>query len=300
MPSSFDEELSKFIKDELCDMKTTILENFDDNMENRKHNIFCAFDNKKIIMYMMLGRSFDSQLGTRLQHIALFLARKKYGFEYAPNLMVMSYDKTDKRLVIKTVSDPMGKGDQQKIKWAASIAKAEEIINDGRKRYKTKKPEMFKEYYFEMSESDAEEIHMKIKPSKGTSPDRIADLLYIFGEDKKSISCYELKAGGNLDTKNTDANKKEVEEFYELFEFYEFREAFFATCYNNMGEGNEPQGDIFRKIDRSKQLRGSEFWEKVLPEGYDFSKFVALYKQAFEDAKIEADIEKKIKEAIGV
>jgi hypothetical protein len=85
-----------------------------------------------------------------------------------------------------------------------------------------------------------------------------------------------------------------------LFEFYEFREAFFATCYNNMGEGNEPQGDIFRKIDRSKQLRGSEFWEKVLPEGYDFSKFVALYKQAFEDAKIEADIEKKIKEAIGV
>ena len=50
MSNTFDECLSKFIKNELCKMKKTILENFDENMNNRKHNLFCAFDNKKIIM----------------------------------------------------------------------------------------------------------------------------------------------------------------------------------------------------------------------------------------------------------
>ncbi len=298
MSNTFDECLSKFIKNELCEMKKTILENFDENMNNRKHNLFCAFDNKKIIMYMMLGRSFDSQLGTRLQHIALYLARKKYGAEYAPNLMVLSYDDAREGLVVKTVSDPMGRGDQQKIKWASSIEKADEIIENGRKRYKKQQPGMFKEYFFEMSKEKSEEVHKRIKPKKGTSLDRIADLLFIFGADKKSISCYELKAGGNLDTKNTDANKREVEEFYDLFDFYTFRESFFATCYNNMGEGNEPQGDIFRKIARDKQLRGSEFWKKILPEEYKFSDFVKLYKKAFDDSEIEKDIEKKIEEAL--
>lgn len=300
MSSSFDEKLLKYIKDELCKMKITILENFNKNMDNRIHNIFCAFEERKIIMYMMLGRSFDSQLGTRLQHIALFLAREKYGFEYVPNLMVMSYDENKNRLLIKTVSDPMGTGDQQKIKWAETIEKADEIIKKDRTKYRKEKPEMFKEYSFKMSKFEAEEIHKKVKPNKGKSSCRIVDLLYIFGEDKKSISCFELKAGGNLDTKNTDANKREVEELDELFSFFKDREAYFATCYNNMGEGKEPQGDIFRKLDKSKQLKGSEFWEKILPDGYDFQKFVELYKKAFIASKIEDEIEKKIREAINV
>lgn len=295
---TFEEKVSKFIQGELCDMKDTILENFDSNMENRKHNIFCAFDDKKIIMYMMLGRSFDSQLGTRLQHIAMFLAREKYGIEYVPNLMVISYDNVNARLVVSTVSDPMGKGDQQKIKWASSEDAANKVIEKGRKRYKKQKPDMFNKYFFQMNMEKAEEVHKRIKPSKGKSLDRIADLLYIFGDDKKSISCYELKAGGNLDTKNTDANKKEVEEFYDLFDFYTYRESFFATCYNNMGEGNEPLGDIFRKISRNRQLRGTEFWEKVLPEGYSFTRFVELYKKAFCNSGIEEEIEKKIQEAL--
>ena len=61
-----------------------------------------------------------------------------------------------------------------------------------------------------------------------------------------------------------------------------------------MGEGNEPQGDIFRKIPREKQLRGFEFWEKVLPENFDFGKFIELYKKAFEDTGLEKEIKEKI------
>lgn len=298
MYNKFETELSEFIKDELNKMKTTILKNFDDNMENRQNNIFCAFDNKKIIIYMMLGRSFDSQLGTRLQHIALFLARKKYGHENVPNLFVMYYDDANELLGIKTVADPMGQGDQQKIKWVQSEAAADKAIKKGRKKYQKDYPEMFKYYSFKMNVEKANEVQKRVRPSKGKSEDRIVDLLYLFGEEKKSISCYELKAGGNLDTKNTDANKKEVEELYTLFDFFDVRESFFATCYNNMGEGNDPLGDIFRKIDRHKQLRGSEFWDKILPESYLYENFVNVYRKAFTDSGIEKEIENKIYEVL--
>ena len=88
MVSEFEDKLFKYMKQELLEMKAKILENFDENMENRKHNVFCSFEDKKIVMYMMLGRSLDSQLGTRLQHIAAFLAREKYGMEYAELLFV--------------------------------------------------------------------------------------------------------------------------------------------------------------------------------------------------------------------
>lgn len=294
MISEFEDKLFEYMKQELLEMKAKIMENFDENMENRKHNVFCSFEDKKIVKYMMLGRSLDSQLGTRLQHIAAFLAREKYGTEYVPNLIVLTYDSAGEELVVKTVSFPLEKGTQQKIQWAESLVKADSVILEGRKTYKKNNPEMFKEYRFKMDDVSAENVRLKVKPSKGKASYRIADLLYIFGEDKNVISCFEVKAGGNLDTKNTDANKKEVEEFEELFEFFDRVESYFATCYNNMGEGNEPQGDIFRKIPRNKQLRGSEFWGKILPEDYDFEKFVALYKKAFEDTGLEKEIKEKI------
>ena len=303
---SFDKDISDFIKTELNGVKDTLLKKFNKNMENRKNNPFCSFNKKEIIMYMMAGRSFDSQLGTRLQHIAMYMARKKYGAEYVPNLIVLSFDDKTNELVMKTVTDPITKGTQQKIMWAKSLDDATTIILNKRKKHLKNNPNMFKEYRFDMDKKTASELPNKVIPKKDQEKissgkkvdiDRIVDLLYIYGDKKNKICSFEIKAGGNLDTKNSVPNIDEVDELRDLFFFFGKSEAYFATCYNNMGEGNEPQGYIFTQIDRKKQLRGSEFWDKILPEKWDYSHFIDIYRKCFNSVKLEAALKDTIKRA---
>ena len=204
--------LQNFISYEIISMKQNILEKFEENMKNRMNNFFCTFNNKKIIMYMMLGRSIDSQLGTKLQHIAMYMARERYGFSMVPNLVVMYQDK--KNICIRTVADPWEKGCQQKIKRAESKEKADALIEKNRKRYIMHNPSSVNSFKIELeSDEKVREILDCIKPSKGKSHDRVLDLLYFVDEDGKLIEadCFELKSGGNLDTKNSDANIREVD-----------------------------------------------------------------------------------------
>ncbi len=97
--------------------------------------------------------SFDSQLGRRLQKIAFYCARYRYGFLNVPNIVIMRENGV--RLVVEILSYPLDKGMTQHLYWSGHVV------------------------------------------------------------NYPSVSCkrayvYEIKVGGNLDTKNKGENMNEV------------------------------------------------------------------------------------------
>ena len=290
MASSFNNKLEQFIINELNGMKISILQNFDDNMNNRKNNPFCFFNDETSTAYMMVGRSFDSQLGTRLQKIAFWLAREKYGRESVPNLMILYNHKNT--LFMTLVSDNIEKSTQQKIVWLKEESDLEKTIMHGRTKQIANGESTQYTKKYQLNTKKINYIKESIKPSKGKSNDRLVDLLYF--DSNETINCFEIKSSGNLDTKNASANKTEIEELENIFSFINGK-SYFATCYNNAGEGNEPIGGIFSEIPKRNQLIGSQFWKKVLPDSFSYNKFVKLYKKCFINSNIEKEISKKAK-----
>lgn len=61
----------------------------------------------------------------------------------------------------------------------------------------------------------------------------------------------------------------------------------FATCYNNRGEGNSPDGAIFGMLDAEHKAIGRFFWEEILPlDEMTYEEFIALYSEAFLNARV--------------
>ena len=61
----------------------------------------------------------------------------------------------------------------------------------------------------------------------------------------------------------------------------------FATCYNNRGEGNAPDGAIFSMLDNEHKAIGRLFWEEILPlDEISYEEFINLYSEAFTNARV--------------
>lgn len=84
----FRDELSQFIESQLREMARNVVSKSAGNIANRANNPFSLFEGDEE-KYMAVGRSLDSQLGTRLQKIAFYCARHTYGFINVPNIVVM-------------------------------------------------------------------------------------------------------------------------------------------------------------------------------------------------------------------
>jgi hypothetical protein len=176
---------------------------------------------------MAVGRNFDSQLGRRLQKIAFYCARYRYGFLNVPNIVVMR--ENDVRLVGEILSYPLDKGMTQHLYWSGHVV------------------------------------------------------------NYPSVSCkrayvYEIKVGGNLDTKNKGENMNEVIRLEKVFSMFGNNKSKFAACYNNRGEGNSPDGIIFGMLDAEHKAIGRLFWEKILPlDEMIYDEFIVMYSEAFEN-----------------
>lgn len=275
----------------LSELNDNIKRNILDNTENKKYDIFKCFDNEKLIKYMTMGRSFDSQLGNKLQKIAFCVAKMRYGFASVPNYIFIS-EKSDS-VEVKTVSFPLEyKQYNQKIVW---LEENEEIKNWlTSKQNKIKKSCLISKNYKFAKTYDMKLLKKHfINKDNGKKNNRkykalLIDLGIIY--DRK-ISLFEIKAGGNLDTKNTKSNISEVEVLFEIGKIFPDNSAYFATCYNNRGEGNVPDGSIFAKIDKDKLLVGSEFWKSILPSNISYDEFIELYRKAFKRSGIERSLE---------
>lgn len=79
----------EFIEKQLSEMVKKVKKNLSKNQVKRENNIFLFFSDKNAKKYMETGRSFVSQLETRLQKIAFFVSRRKYGVQSVPNIITL-------------------------------------------------------------------------------------------------------------------------------------------------------------------------------------------------------------------
>ncbi len=288
------DEFWQFVIECLEAIKITTIDNYSENSINRKYNVFNCIEDNTISKYMGLGRSFDSKLGNEIQKIAMKLARVKYNDINVPNIILINtkdFKKNRKFLLeLYVIKDNF----QQRV-------------------YYNLEPNVFSEYYdsnkiasqksivFTLPKSDSNDILEHLNKIKVTQKEPkfskykkiLVDLLYIEDIDdttKTKITTFELKSGGNLDTKNSTANVKEVQLLKDIFKFFPFNDSFFATTYNNAGEGS-PSGSVFAELLKNnlESKVGVDFWNMVLPEELDYESFIKNYKQKFIESGIEEE-----------
>ena len=347
----------EFIRAELTGMKNNIYNGAISNLSNRKYNPFHVFseEDKDIVKYMALGRSFDSQLGNRLQRIAMYGARLRYGKENVPNYIFLKSDVNNGKIIYWTYSfddemdiinfnnddnedesDSLGINVYKTQTYYTAKDKKDCVRQIMNKTLKDKLCKIIKEKYnidkfnnkenkairddylkeFEIGilnsiiehEEEVVELERHDEITKHVKKVKPVDLMFF--NDSNEIFLFEIKAGGDLDSKNCEKNADEVNEDRDIFSFIKVN-SYFATCYNNRGEGNgdteiindgvqyrgnRPVGGIFTiytKRNKSGEcewenmrgniLVGSVFWEMVLPNGMKYRDFKEMYERAFQE-----------------
>lgn len=286
------DEFWRFVIDCLKDIKKTTVDNYSENSINRKYNVFNCIKDNTISKYMGLGRSFDSKLGNEIQKIAMKLARVKYNDINVPNIILINTKdyKINRKFLLELY-----------------------VIKDNfqQRVYYNLEPTDFSEYYdhnkiinqksivFTLPKSDTDDVLELLDKIKVTQKEEkiskykkiLVDLLYIEDIDdttRTRITTFELKSGGNLDTKNSNANVKEVKLLKDIFKFFPYNDSFFATTYNNAGDGS-PTGSIFTDLVKNnlESKVGIHFWNMILPEELSYDSFIEQYKQKFIESRIE-------------
>ncbi len=292
------QQLSKFIRKELVQLKENVLGNYAENMKKRTQNPFLSFENRDILKYMALGRSLDSQLGNRMQRIIFYLARKRYGVHATPNLIYINISDAVKREITCTLysvpfdipRDCQGKGFAP-YKQTVYIGKTA----DQRSAKRTLKVK-----------ADADDLLMTQGVFSHIPPqtfsfisERIGkvipvDLLY-FDCDTGPIDgahTFEIKMGGDLDTKNAESNAREVGNLQTLFRFLPQNFSFFATCYGTCSHAVSQR--VEELVGQGGVLNGEAFWSHILPEGENaitYAQFIDTFQQAFCEAGIEQELQ---------
>lgn len=272
----FRDELRQFIEGQLSEMARNVVRKSAGNIANRAYNPFSLFEGDEE-KYMAIGRSLDSQLGTRLQKIAFYCARYTYGFVNVPNIVVMNEGIGG--LEVELLSYPIEIGMTQCLYWGGEAV--DYLSASCRMAFNTS-PEIFASQTYIFDDIEIDEVRSIINGQGGKMP---MDLFFIDSEE--NAHAYEIKAGGNLDTKNKVENRNEVLRLENVFSMFGNSFSKFATCYNNRGEGNAPDGAIFGMLDAEHKAIGRFFWEEILPlEEISYEEFIALYSEAFENARV--------------
>ena len=288
------EEFWDFVLTRLKNIKEKTIKNYSKNSQNRKHNVFNCINDYTIRRYMGLGRSFDSKLGNEIQKIAMKLARVKYGDINVPNIILINTEDENNnrkfKLNLYTIKDNF----QQRVFY--NIKSDDFFENYDKDKIESDKSTSIE---FTLHKNDIKanltQLNKRKITEKKESIDQykkfLVDLLYIENIDdttKTKITTFELKSGGNLDTKNSIANVNEVKLLKDIFKFFPQNDSFFATTYNNAGEGS-PSGSVFAELLKNnlESKVGVDFWNMVLPEELDYERFINNYKQKFIESGIE-------------
>lgn len=260
-------------------MSENVAKNFDSREQNNPFQPFSGEEANEVTKYMSLGRSFDSQLGNRLQKICMFLARCRFGDKEVPNyifarvnsgkiiLWLFSYPEkfvaeygidAYKTQILRSASskDDIAKrilgGVEKEIKaryrddkGIKQIRKEEhkEEVACILEKWENEFRDSIVEYTYDECSAD------QLKAIKGISKEIPIDLIYFQGPHE--VFLYEIKASGGLDTKNRGENAGEVIRNEKKLSFIGRVNSYFAACYNNCGE----YGDEIKK-EKGVQFRG--------------------------------------------
>ena len=282
----------------------------------RKENIQPAFQNKycsmQIIddMYLLVCLHLPSKLYAGVLKRGIAIARiveeiqiheEKLGIEktvivgdinekyyYNVNLIVL-YN-VGASIKVSTISYPLRNGMSQKVYWTNKPV--EDFLNKKLRKLFDNKSEKIciKTFKVECESQVIEKIKKEFDKRDAKGNGIPIDLFVLNQVDDRRIAySYELKAGGNLDTKNAPSNAAEVTSLETIFSFCDKSISRFATCYDGKGDGT-PDGAIGKHLDRNQILIGKEFWEEILEDGVSYNDFILAYQEAYKKAKVEETV----------
>lgn len=283
---------------ELNGLAQNVVANFQDNMANRENNPFLIFDDTNIKKYMALGRSVDSQLGNRLQRIIFFIARMRYNPEHVPNIVEINITDRAARNI-------------ECVLYSVSCDLPVEEQNSGFNPYR--------QYIYidtHLSERDIKRslkikarstsLHIERFQIYGIPNDAIdnllntkvhgkklpVDLLFFDCEDGTldGANAFEIKMGGNLDTKNSESNAEEVKRLSSLFRFLTNYFAYFATCYGECSAA--VKSDLEEILGDKTICNNRTFWNKIIPhDKFTYDDFISVYADAFQATGLEESLQ---------
>ena len=99
-------------------------------------------------------------------------------------------------------------------------------------------------------------------------------------------NAFEIKMGGNLDTKNAESNAKEVKRLSDLFSFLTNHSAYFATCYGECSAA--VRSDLEEILGGKTICNNRAFWNKIIPPSeFTYDNFIDVYAEAFRATNLE-------------
>lgn len=291
-------KIEDFLLAELKAMSENVCNNYEKNMDNREKNPFLPLINKDIKKYMALGRSVDSQLGNRIQRIIFFLSRQKFGVLGVPNITVLDYDESSRQVTVTLFSVPIDvdkKWQNKNFNPFAQYVYISRTLSDKDAKRKLKIKTKCDKLETTKIVMDLNSTTAKSELSKWKGKNYPVDLLTLSIKEESAskrkiiedLFVYEIKTGGNLDTKNASSNADEVLKNKNMFSFVANSHSYFATCYGECSQS------IKSAVESKKceLLTPDDFWAKVLPVGFTFKDFIDKFKVAFENSNIESAIE---------
>ena len=283
---------------ELNGLAQNVVANYQDNMTNRENNPFLIFDAVNAQKYMALGRSIDAQLGNRIQRIIFYIARMKYGMEHTPNIVeinIIDHAARNIECVLYSVSFDLALPEQNKdfnpYRQYIYVDKhsTESEIKKTLKIRKNSNSLNVERYLFDGVSNDLinhllnPKIHAKKLP---------VDLLFFDCPPNilDGSNSFEIKMGGNLDTKNSESNANEVRRLSNLFEFLTNNHAFFATCYGECSAAVRREVEAI--LGNRAICNNRAFWNKIIPsETFTYEDFIGIYTEAFRNTGLERQLD---------
>ena len=283
---------------ELNGLSQNVVSNFQDNMKNRENNPFLIFDDTNVKKYMALGRSVDSQLGNRLQRIIFFIARMRYKKEHVPNIVEINITNRAARnieCVLYSIScdlpvDEQNKGFNPYRQYIyVDTHSSERDIKRSLKIKASSASLHIEKYQFyeitndEMNNLINNKVHGKKLP---------VDLLFFDcpSETLDGANAFEIKMGGNLDTKNSESNAEEVKRLSNIFSFLTNHSAYFATCYGECSAA--VKSDLEKILGGNTICNNCTFWNKIIPhDKFTYDDFISVYANAFQTTGLEEKLQ---------
>lgn len=282
--------IKNIVIDEFGKVINLIEADFKSNYDRKVNNFLLSQMDENITASMVFVSSFESKSGFAIESCAKRIAKLRFGENNVPTIVnprKLPHNIDEHTVTGQVVVTDVDTHNGDLRGNIASFRANNEAVGRGKNRQESRvTQENIKTNLLPLSE--------KYKTS--TIYTKPVDLAFFDGEN---WNICELKAGGDLDSSNAPSNVEKLLTIY-VDMGIENCKAYFATLYNKDGEGNVWKGTVKKHLHYpSMFLIGSDFWNKILPEGINFNEFTKIYKEALEEINLNRRINNMISDCLG-
>ncbi|WP_209121088.1 TdeIII family type II restriction endonuclease [Alkalihalobacillus sp. BA299] len=283
----YEEAIKQAIRGPFLQVAKNVKANFAKNQKGRKNNFFIQSipDFEKMAPFMTMTRSLESSIGIAIQKCARNIAITTFGQSNVPTIINpnnLPFD-LDDELIKEKLKRALGQNKSKKrIEELIQASERQVVISNIINADHT--VDLF------MSRNNPSHDSMKsLLTDKNPYPSIHfvpVDLGYFepstYNHMMPTLHIHEIKSGGNLDSKNANANARKLFTHY-CHTNYSQTKVYFSTAYNPKGEGEKFDGSIASHLSEEMILSGSHFWQTILPEGIHFDTFVRYYEEVMDE-----------------